>query len=104
MAAFKLGEWNRYEIECIGPRVRTRVNGVACAEWYDGIVSGLLAFQVHGGKACEVAFRAPAFEDLGASEGDDDLGGRGVGGEGGGGLVESGEGVVWFTGFGHEDG
>ena len=66
MAAFKLGEWNRYEIECIGPRVRTRVNGVACAEWYDGIVSGLLAFQVHGGKACEVAFRAPAFEDLGA--------------------------------------
>ncbi|MEY3142444.1 MAG: hypothetical protein RLY21_937 [Planctomycetota bacterium] len=66
MAAFKLGEWNRYEIECIGPRVRTRVNGVACAEWYDGVVSGLLAFQVHGGKACEVAFRAPVFEDLGA--------------------------------------
>jgi hypothetical protein len=68
MAAFKPGEWNLYEIECIGPRVRTRVNGVACAEWYDGVVSGLLAFQVHGGKACEVAFRAPAFEDLGAHE------------------------------------
>ncbi|MFN5495716.1 MAG: DUF1080 domain-containing protein [bacterium] len=66
MAAFKPGDWNRYEMECIGPRVRTRVNGVACAEWYDGTVSGLLAFQVHGGKACEVAFRAPAFEDLGA--------------------------------------
>lgn len=66
MAAFRPGEWNLYEIECIGPRIRTRVNGVACAEWYDGIVSGLLAFQVHGGRACEVAFRAPALEELGA--------------------------------------
>jgi len=66
MAAFRPGEWNLYEIECIGPRIRTRVNGVACAEWYDGIVSGLLAFQVHGGKACEVAFRAPMLEELGA--------------------------------------
>jgi len=66
MAAFRPGEWNLYEIECIGPRIRTRVNGVACAEWYDGIVSGLLAFQVHGGDACEVAFRAPRIEELGA--------------------------------------
>ena len=74
MAAFKPGEWNLYEIECIGPRVRTRVNGVACAEWYDGIVSGLLAFQVHGGKACEVAFRAPVFEDLGAHAWREDAG------------------------------
>lgn len=68
MAAFRLGEWNLYEIECVGPRVRTRVNGVACAEWYDGAVSGLLAFQVHGGKACEVAFRAPVLEETGGHE------------------------------------
>jgi hypothetical protein len=66
MAAFKPGEWNIFEIECIGPRIRTRVNGVACAEWHDGVVSGLLAFQVHGGKACEVAFRSPILEELGA--------------------------------------
>ena len=65
-AAFRHGEWNRYEIECIGPRIRTRVNGVACAEWFDPIVSGLLAFQVHGGLACEVAFAAPMLEVLGA--------------------------------------
>jgi hypothetical protein len=65
-AAFRLGEWNRYEIECIGPRIRTRVNGVPCAEWFDPIVSGLIAFQVHGGPACEVAFAAPMFEELGA--------------------------------------
>jgi hypothetical protein len=65
-AAFRLGEWNTYEIECIGPRVRTKVNGVPCAEWYDGIVEGVLAFQVHGGPPCEVAFRAPVLEELGA--------------------------------------
>ena len=64
-AAFRLGEWNRYEIECDGPRIRTRVNGVPCAEWYDGIVSGLLAFQVHGGPPCEVAFRAPMIVERG---------------------------------------
>jgi hypothetical protein len=67
-SAFRLGEWNRYEIECIGPRVRTRVNGIDAAEWYDGIVSGLLAFQVHGGPACEVAFRDPRIEELGRHE------------------------------------
>lgn len=65
-AAFRLGEWNTYEIECIGPRVRTKVNGVRCAEWYDGVVEGVLAFQVHGGPPCEVAFRAPVLEELGA--------------------------------------
>ncbi|MFM2164886.1 MAG: hypothetical protein RL325_1323 [Planctomycetota bacterium] len=64
-AAFRLGEWNRYEIECMGPRIRTRVNGVPCAEWYDGCVRGLLAFQVHGGPPCEVAFRGAAIEELG---------------------------------------
>ena len=65
-ASFRLGEWNRFEIECIGPRMRTRVNGVPCAVWYDGIVTGLLAFQVHGGPPCEVAFRAPMFEEIGS--------------------------------------
>ncbi len=64
-AAFKLGAWNTYEIECIGPRIRTRVNGVPCAEWFDGIIDGVIAFQVHGGPACEVAFRAPTIEEFG---------------------------------------
>lgn len=65
MAAFRPGAWNRYEIECVGPRIRTRVNGVACAEWFDATVSGVLAFQVHSGKACDVAFRAPILEEIG---------------------------------------
>ena len=67
MAAFRPGAWNRYEIECVGPRIRTRVNGVACAEWFDATVSGVLAFQVHSGKACDVAFRAPILEEIGTN-------------------------------------
>ena len=63
--AFKLGAWNHYDIECIGPRIRTKINGVPCAEWYDATVSGLLAFQVHGGGACEVAFRTPLLDEFG---------------------------------------
>ncbi len=66
--AFRRGAWNLYEIECVGPRIRTSVNGVSCAEWFDGVESGLLAFQVHGGPACEVAFRAPVLEELGEHE------------------------------------
>lgn len=65
-AAFRLGEWNRFEIECRGPRIRTKVNGIECAEWFDAGVSGLLAFQVHSGPACEVAFRAPKLFESGS--------------------------------------
>lgn len=64
-AAFRVGEWNTYRIECDGPRVRTSINGVACAEWLDATVSGRLAFQVHGGPACEVAFCAPRIVERG---------------------------------------
>jgi hypothetical protein len=66
--AFRRGDWNLYEIECVGPRISTKVNGVPCAEWFDGVESGLLAFQVHGGPACEVLFRAPVLEELGQHE------------------------------------
>ena len=64
-AAFRLGGWNLYEIEAIGPRIRTRVNGVPAAEWLDGATDGLVAFQVHGGPACEVRFRGASIEELG---------------------------------------
>jgi hypothetical protein len=42
--AFIVGAWNRYRIECDGPRIRTWVNGVACSDWLDAkSVEGLLA-------------------------------------------------------------
>jgi len=55
--AFRTGEWNHYRIECVGPRVRSWVNGVPCADvidFADG--EGSIAFQVHSGR-CAVKWR-----------------------------------------------
>jgi len=53
--AFKDNEWNHYKIECKGNRIRTWVNGQACADMTDDReAEGLLGFQVHGvGKKTE---------------------------------------------------
>jgi hypothetical protein len=48
MKAFKSGEWNKYEIEAVGDRIRTWVNGVPVADLVDGLDrSGFIGLQVH---------------------------------------------------------
>ena len=47
-SAFKHGEWNHYRIECIGPSIRTWLNGVAVAYINDDMTpEGFFALQVH---------------------------------------------------------
>jgi hypothetical protein len=47
-SAFKMGEWNRYRIECVGNSIRTWLNGVPVAYVLDDMTpSGLIALQVH---------------------------------------------------------
>ncbi|MFY9152931.1 MAG: DUF1080 domain-containing protein [Prolixibacteraceae bacterium] len=47
-SAFKLGDWNRYRIECVGNSIRTWLNGVPVSYLIDDMTSsGLLALQVH---------------------------------------------------------
>lgn len=55
----KNGEWNTYEIEAQGTRVRTRINGQLCVDLDDpkGARAGIFAFQLHSGGATEVRFR-----------------------------------------------
>lgn len=55
----KNGEWNTYEIEAQGSRVRTRINGQPCVDLDDpkGTRAGIFAFQLHSGGATEVRFR-----------------------------------------------
>ncbi len=66
-AAFKVGDWNLYRIECEGPSIRTWINGVPCSRWLEcNTFSGVLAFQVHSGPKCEVAWRNPRFVPRGA--------------------------------------
>lgn len=46
--AFKMGEWNKYRIECIGPNIRTWVNGVPVAHLIDDMtLEGFICLQVH---------------------------------------------------------
>lgn len=46
--AYKLGQWNKYRIECIGSTIRTWLNGVPCAHLIDNMTPrGLIALQVH---------------------------------------------------------
>lgn len=48
-SALKMGEWNTYRIECIGPSIKTWLNGVACAHVIDDMTpEGFIALQVHG--------------------------------------------------------
>lgn len=47
-AAFKEGQWNTYRIVAQGDRIRSWVNGVACADFRDRMdASGFIGLQVH---------------------------------------------------------
>lgn len=48
-SALKLGEWNKYRIECIGNSIRTWLNGIPVAHIIDDMTpKGFIALQVHG--------------------------------------------------------
>ena len=49
-AAFKKGEWNRYSIRAIGPRIQTWINGQKIEDLSDeeSFRSGFIGLQVHG--------------------------------------------------------
>lgn len=53
------GEWNLYRIEAIGSRIRTWINGHLCVDLDDpeGSREGIIALQLHSGRATEIRFR-----------------------------------------------
>jgi hypothetical protein len=55
----KSGDWNRYDIEAVGSRVRTWINGQACVDLDDpaGARRGIVALQLHSGGPTEVRYR-----------------------------------------------
>lgn len=63
-AHVKPGVWNRYEIEAIGGRIRTWINGNLCVDLDDpsGAREGIIALQLHSGGPMEVRFRALQLE------------------------------------------
>ena len=68
-AAFTYGEWNRYRIECVGPWIRTWINGQPAADHFDPLdLQGFIGFQVHGGNNTHVEWGRPTLWDLGRRE------------------------------------
>lgn len=67
--AFRDNQWNHYRVEAVGDRIRTWVNGVACADLVDPMdQSGFIALQVHaykGEKPAQVRWRNLRIRDLG---------------------------------------
>lgn len=58
-ALAKAGDWNQYEIECIGDRIVMRLNGTTTCDIVDpeGAKSGVIALQLHTGPAMRAHFR-----------------------------------------------
>ncbi|MCX7701163.1 MAG: DUF1080 domain-containing protein, partial [Gemmataceae bacterium] len=55
----RVGEWNEYKIEAIGPRVRTWINGQLCVDLTDDKIArrGIFALQLHSGGPMEIRFK-----------------------------------------------
>ncbi len=65
-AAFRYQEWNRFRIECVGPWIKTWVNGVPVTDYFDTAdLEGFIALQVHSGNNTRVRWRNPRVWDLG---------------------------------------
>lgn len=55
-SAFKKGQWNKCRIECLGPSIRTFINGIAAANVVDDMTpKGFIALQVHSISKAEEA-------------------------------------------------
>ena len=72
-AVFKKDDWNAVEIQCVGPSIRTWLNGVPVVNFFDGeTLSGFIGLQVHAvkdpdGKVC-ARWRNIRIKDLGTSQ------------------------------------
>jgi putative membrane-bound dehydrogenase-like protein len=58
-AHVRTDDWNRYEIDAVGDRIRTSINGKRCVDLDDpaGAKRGIIALQLHSGGAFEVRYK-----------------------------------------------
>lgn len=74
-AAYKQGDWNSLEVQCVGPSIRTWLNGVPVVNFFDdAALSGFIGLQVHAikdpnanGKPC-ARWRNIRIKNLGTSQ------------------------------------
>lgn len=66
--AYKKNEWNAVEIQCIGPSIRTWINGIPCANIIDTATdAGFFGLQVHAGGAGTLEWRNIEVKELPAT-------------------------------------
>ncbi len=69
IATYKEGDWNSIEIQCVGPSIRTWLNGVAVTNIFDyKDFSGIFGLQVHAGAQGKILWKNIRVKDLGVSE------------------------------------
>lgn len=69
MASYKEGDWNDVEIQCVGPSIKTWLNGNLVVDMFDSFsTKGFFGLQIHSGKAGKVAWRNIRVKDLGESQ------------------------------------
>ena len=69
LATYKADEWNSLEIQAIGPSIRTWLNGVPVANFYDYVdLSGIFGLQIHAGAQGTIRWKNIRIKDLGVSE------------------------------------
>ncbi|MFG0266812.1 MAG: DUF1080 domain-containing protein, partial [Rhodopirellula sp. JB055] len=63
------GEWNELEIQCVGPSIKTWLNGHLVVDMFDSFsMKGFLGLQIHAGKSGSVAWKNIRIKDLGESQ------------------------------------
>lgn len=68
-ASVKEGEWNDVEIQCVGPSIKTWLNGKLVVDMFDSFsMTGFFGLQIHAGKSGSVAWRNIRVKDLGTSQ------------------------------------
>lgn len=64
-ALYKYGEWNRYRVEAMGPRLRVWINDGAAADVIDGVIpEGFIGLQVHSINGAEEAGRTVSWRNI----------------------------------------
>lgn len=65
-ASAKQGDWNEYEITCIGDSVKMVLNGYTTCDTVDpdGAKEGVIALQIHRGDPMEVRFKDISIKEL----------------------------------------
>jgi len=68
-STYKANDWNAIEIQCVGPSIRTWLNGLPVANIFDSAdLRGFVGLQVHAGKAGTIAWRNIRIKELPATE------------------------------------